>query len=355
MLAANSQALWYLTRATGLVTLVLLTGSVVLGIIGAQRWASRRWPRLLTGGLHRNVSLLAVAFLAVHIVTAVTDSYVTITWLNAFVPFTGTYRPVWLGLGAVASDLLIALIITSLARRYIGYRVWRAVHWAAYACWPIALVHGLGTGTDARHGWALAMFLGCLAAVCAAIWWRLSTEGRIHLHRPGVAVAASIAVPVVILGWAITGPLQAGWAAKAGTPAPAGAVVSAPAASPTGFAAPFTASLAGSASETQPDASGNATITLSAHLSGQVDGVLAVTVTGQDIPSGGVTLTSSHASLGPTTQPTLYTGDVTALADDQLTLRLTGAASPVSATVNVTIDAAGTLTGSIQTSATPPA
>ena len=117
MLAAtNSHALWYLTRATGLVSLLLLTGSVVLGIIGVKRWSSRHWPRFVTGGLHKNVSLLAVAFLAVHVVTAVTDSFVTITWLNVFVPFTGTYRPVWLGLGAVAGDLLIALIITSLAR-----------------------------------------------------------------------------------------------------------------------------------------------------------------------------------------------------------------------------------------------
>ena len=189
MLAAtNSHALWYLTRATGLVSLLLLTGSVVLGIIGVKRWSSRHWPRFVTGGLHKNVSLLAVAFLAVHVVTAVTDSFVTITWLNVFVPFTGTYRPVWLGLGAVAGDLLIALIITSLARQFIGYRAWRAVHWAAYGCWPIALVHGIGTGTDARHGWALAMLLGSLGLVGAAIWWRASSNAqRADRGRGGVS------------------------------------------------------------------------------------------------------------------------------------------------------------------------
>ena len=174
MLASSSQALWYLTRGTGLVSLLLLTASVVLGVVGVKRWASARWPRFVTAGLHRNVSLLAVAFLVVHIVTAVADSYVTITWLNAFVPFSGTYRPLWLGLGAVAGDLLLALILTSLARPFIGYRAWRAVHWAAYACWPVALLHALGTGTDANHGWGLALTVGSLAVVAAATAWRLA-------------------------------------------------------------------------------------------------------------------------------------------------------------------------------------
>lgn len=174
VLASSSEALWYLTRGTGLVSLLLLTAGVVLGIVGVKRWSSPRWPRFVTAGLHRNVSLLAVVFLAVHITTAVVDSYVTITWLNVFVPFTGTYRPLWLGLGAVAGDLLLALIVTSLARPFIGYRVWRAVHWAAYACWPIALVHAIGTGTDAHDGWGLALTLGSLAVVLAAVAWRLA-------------------------------------------------------------------------------------------------------------------------------------------------------------------------------------
>jgi hypothetical protein len=352
---ANSHALWYLTRATGLVSLLLLTATVVLGIMGAQRWSSRRWPRFLTGGLHKNLSLLAVAFLAVHIVTAVTDSFVTIRWLNVFIPFTGTYRPLWLGLGAVASDLLIALIITSVARQYIGYRAWRAVHWAAYACWPIALVHGLGTGTDARQSWALALFFGSLAAVCGATWWRLSAGDRLDVGRRAGALAASIAVPIVVLGWLAAGPLQPGWAARAGTPTPAGTLASMAASSPAAFASPFTAALTGTAAETQPAANGDVTITVSATLTGQVNGVLGVTLTGPALPTGGVTMTSSNASLGPPNQPALYRGQVTALAGNQLTLRLNGTASPIYATVNMTIDNAGNLTGTIQSSASLPA
>jgi len=174
--ASSSHALWYLTRATGLVSLLLLTASVVLGIMGAKRWANRTWPRFVTGALHKNVSLLAVAFLAVHVITAVSDSFVTIRWIDVFIPFIGTYRPLWLGLGAVAGDLLIGLIVTSVLRAHIGPRIWRAVHWAAYACWPIALLHALGTGTDPRHGWALAVVIGAFVAGSAAIWWRLRPD-----------------------------------------------------------------------------------------------------------------------------------------------------------------------------------
>ena len=151
MLAAtSSKALWYATRATGMVCLVLLTLSVALGVAEVVRFASPRWPRFVVAAVHRNASLLAVAFLGVHIVTAVADSFAPIRIIDAFVPFVGSYRPIWLGLGTVASDLLLALVITSLLRERIGYPIWRAMHWAAYAAWPVALVHGLGTGSDTR-------------------------------------------------------------------------------------------------------------------------------------------------------------------------------------------------------------
>lgn len=121
---------------------------------------------------------------------------------------------------------------------------------------------------------------------------------------------------------------------------------------PSAFAATFTASLAGTASETQPDANGNATVAVAATLSGQVNGVLAVTIAGPALPSGGVTMTSSHASLGPANQPNLYTGQVTALAANHLTLRLTATTSVITASVNVAVDANGLLTGTIQSAPT---
>ena len=90
---------WYLTRASGAVALILLTLALVVGIAAIGRVSTRRWPRFAIDGLHRTSSLLAIAFLALHIVTAVLDSFAPISLVDAVVPFAGTYRPLWLGLG----------------------------------------------------------------------------------------------------------------------------------------------------------------------------------------------------------------------------------------------------------------
>lgn len=171
-------ALWYLLRGTGAATLVLLTLSVTLGIANQRRWSPRRTPRFVLDRLHRTVSLLVLALLVIHVGSAVVDDYVSISVVDAIVPFVGQYQPFWLGLGALALDLLVALIVTSLLRRRIGVRTWRAVHWAAYACWPVAVVHGLGIGTDAAGGgWMLWLSVACAVAVVAAVGWRVSGRG----------------------------------------------------------------------------------------------------------------------------------------------------------------------------------
>jgi len=175
--AAAPKAVWYLTRGSGVVSLLLLTASVLLGITTSARWAAAHWPRFVVEGLHKNVSLLSLVFLAVHIVTAVVDGYVPIRWLDVVVPFGSAYQPFWLGLGAVAVDLLAAIAVSSLLRVHIGHRVWRAVHWLAYACWPVALLHGLGIGSDSGQSWMLALDLGAAASVAAALWWRVTVAG----------------------------------------------------------------------------------------------------------------------------------------------------------------------------------
>jgi predicted ferric reductase len=171
----HGPGLWYATRATGLVTLLLLTVSVLFGLLTAGRFASERWPRFLTQGLHRNVSLLVLVFLAMHVGTTVIDTYTSISLTAAFVPFASSYKAGWLSLGAVALDLLIALVVTSLVRDRLGYRAWRRVHWLAYACWPVAVAHGLGIGTDRSVTWVIVMTLVCVVSVCAAFAWRVVT------------------------------------------------------------------------------------------------------------------------------------------------------------------------------------
>jgi NADH:ubiquinone oxidoreductase subunit F (NADH-binding)/DMSO/TMAO reductase YedYZ heme-binding membrane subunit len=167
-------ALWYSTRGAGIVSLILFTAVVVLGILTAVRWHSPSWPRFFTEGLHRSLAMSSLIFLAIHIVTAVIDPFTSLGWTAAFIPFSAAYRQVYLGLGSVAMYLLIALIVTSLARGFIGLRAWRIIHWVAYAFWPIALLHGMGTGTDASTAWYRAIELVCLAAVAGAAAWRIA-------------------------------------------------------------------------------------------------------------------------------------------------------------------------------------
>jgi methionine sulfoxide reductase heme-binding subunit len=197
----SSTALWYASRATGVVALVLLTVVVLLGIMVSQRRRLPGLPRFATTSLHRSMSLLAVTFIAVHVVTAVADPYVTIGIAAAVIPFTSPYESLWLGLGAISLDMIVALIGTSLARARIGRRTWRAVHWLAYACWPVAVLHGVGSSTDMRAGWLLTLAICCAAAVLAAVSWRIGNAiaaprlaerparalaaGQLTDHRPG--------------------------------------------------------------------------------------------------------------------------------------------------------------------------
>jgi len=215
----NSQALWYLTRGSGLVSLILLTVSMALGIAQFERWAGPTRQRFVVTHLHRNASLLAVVFLGVHIATAVIDGFAPIGWLDAVVPFRSPYRPLWLGLGALAVDLVLALVITSLLRTRIRYSAWKAIHWTAYACWPLAFVHGLGTGTDGRVGWVQLVDLACLAVMAFAVVWRLAAGWEQHRTPRSIATLTAVLLLLLVGAWAYQGPLQRGWARKAGTPA----------------------------------------------------------------------------------------------------------------------------------------
>lgn len=166
-------ALWYASRATGLVTLLMFTAVMVLGTVNGARWSSQRWPHFAVASLHRNLSLLSVVFLAIHIVTAIVDPYAGIEWITIVVPFVSHYEPFWLGLGTVASDLFAALVLSSLARPRINPRLWRLIHWAAYASWPIAVIHGFGIGgADSRLLWIRVLDVVCVLIVVIAVWSR---------------------------------------------------------------------------------------------------------------------------------------------------------------------------------------
>jgi methionine sulfoxide reductase heme-binding subunit len=186
----STQILWFATRGAGIVSMLLFTAVVVLGVVTTMRWQSDRWPRFLTAEVHRTISLLSVVFLAVHIVTAILDPFTNLGIAAALVPFASSYRPLWVGLGVLSVYLGVAVLVTSLLRDRVGLRLWRAIHWLAYASWPLALLHSIGSGSDATAPWMLAVDALCVVPVALAVAWRL-----IYARGSNRSVLASVAAP----------------------------------------------------------------------------------------------------------------------------------------------------------------
>jgi methionine sulfoxide reductase heme-binding subunit len=354
--ALGPSAYWYVTRSTGAVALLLLTVSVVLGVMGAVRFSpGPRWPRFAIDSLHRDVSLLVVALVVVHVVTTVLDGFAPITLLDGIIPFRSPYRPLWLGLGAVSFDLVLALVVTSLVRRRLGYRSWRMVHWLAYVSWPVAVLHGLGTGTDAKSWWLLALTVGCVAAVVVAVLIRIGRSAPVpSAVRTGTTTLAVI-TPVGLAVFALLGPLAKGWARRAGTPPPHVASAPAPRQTVPPVKKPsspllkaFTAALSGTV--TQSGAAGGTIIDLNLRLDGPT-GQLRMRLGGAPLSQGGLQLTGSQVDLTGPGLPSALGGTVTSLTGNRILARVkdtAGAAVDLRATLAIDENSgavSGTLTG----------
>ena len=170
---AGSQGLWFVSRGSGLVLLVLFTVVMVMGVATRTGASPPRWPRFAVAELHRTLSLFTVALLGLHVVTAILDPYVPIGWAATVAPFLSPYRTLAIGLGTVAVDCGGAVLLTSVLRGRLGFRTWRAVHWLAYLAWPAAFLHSLSAGNDLRIAWVAVIEWASGAAVATAVLARL--------------------------------------------------------------------------------------------------------------------------------------------------------------------------------------
>jgi DMSO/TMAO reductase YedYZ heme-binding membrane subunit len=355
----SPSAYWYLARGTGAVSLVLLTASMVLGIVGSVRFTAPRWPRFAIDSVHRDVSLLVVVVLVIHIVTSVLDGFAPIRLFDGVIPFVTPYRPIWMGLGTLSFDLLLAIAITSMVRRRLGYRAWRAIHWLAYASWPVAVLHGLGTGSDVKQWWMLALTAACIVAVLVAVWTRIAGASGQYSGLRAPATALAVVTPIGLAIFTLAGPLQPGWARRAGTPSAllgrTVASVAPPRTRPRSLGsnplrASFTATMRGTVSENQ--APGGAIVDLALRVRGQVSGRLRVRLGGVPVGAGGgLSMTGSQVDLALAGQPSVLQGQIVSLRGETFDARLTGGGKTVAIHVQLQIDTnnstvAGTLSGS---------
>jgi sulfoxide reductase heme-binding subunit YedZ len=361
--ALSPSAYWYLARGTGASSLVLLTASVVLGVMGSMRMAfAPRWPRFAIDTLHRDVSLTVIALLVLHIITSVLDGFAPISLVDSVIPLSSSYRPVWLGLGALSFDLLLALVLTSLLRRRFGYRAWRGIHWLAYLSWPVAVLHGIGTGSDIKSLWMLVLTALCVAVVLIAMLMRIAAAGGAPASVRAPALVASVVAPLAILIFTLAGPLQTGWARRAGTPAsllPKPAVrvstrtpaASSPSARPATdkLKLPFSAALAGTVTQTQEPQ--GAIIDLALKVSGGAQGQLRVRMAGAPASGGGLSMTGSQVDLSAVGLASVLQGRIVSLQGQQFLARVRNASgSVVDLQANLNIDnqtglVSGTLAG----------
>src|SRR5664280_1982310 len=174
MIALTSPYLWYSTRATGMVTMVLFTIVVALGTFVANRIGGTIIGRFEINELH---------------------SYVPTGVISIFVPMTSEYKRVAVGLGAVALDLILAVWISSLLKVRIANTTWRFIHWFSWLGFATSIVHAFLSGTDSRKGWGLILIVVCSSVVFASALWR-------YLGRPTRAAGRTALSPLAPQGGA---------------------------------------------------------------------------------------------------------------------------------------------------------
>ena len=324
----------------------------MLGIAGTVRWQRPGWPRFLVADLHKYLTLLSIVFVAAHVVTTVADGFAPIRLLDAVVPFASPYRPIWLGLGTVAFDLLLALLVTSLVRARIGYGSWRVIHFLAYAAWPVALVHAFGTGSDGRTGWFALLGFGCAAAVGLAVAVRRAPQRRPR-RSPRACGCRNCRRRADRLLLVPRWPGTAGMGGTGGTPssilrrhaARRTTIPTAPAR--TTFSTPFAGALDARLAQSR-DESGNVGIAIAGNVRGShVLGILHLTLWGTATGEG-VAMSTSRVTFSPVgAKP--YAGTVVGLDGNQVVADLT---DPSGASLRLSLElridsATSTVTGTV--------
>jgi sulfoxide reductase heme-binding subunit YedZ len=167
----NDPTFWLLARASGLTAYALLTASVLAGLVLKSRPFRSLKPAAITD-THRFLALLGLGAIALHGATLVLDHTVHLTPAALIVPGASPYRPLPVGIGVLAAELMVVVYASFALRRRIGSRNWRRLHWATYAVFAAATVHGLAAGTDTGRPWAFALYLAAVGSVAGAAVWR---------------------------------------------------------------------------------------------------------------------------------------------------------------------------------------
>lgn len=348
-ISPNTKFLWYLSRATGIVSLLLLGVIVLLGIATATKMTPKGFGKLVGPDLHRRLSITTVGFIAVHVVAAILDPFVAVGIGASLVPFVSKYRPLWVGLGTVGLDLILVVVATSLIRHRLNHGIWKKIHYLSWVIVSLVLFHALGTGSDTQVKLVEIVYVGFILAIGLAGILRVLSENGFTSSKKAIAGLGLLGIPLLLLVWATQGPLRIGWAKSATSfsllpnikPASSGFSTSSSSVNQPGtganigsFTLPVSGNMSGTLVQSQTN-SGIAILTLRGTVEGTPDAI-AVQLNGS-VQEGSLVLESSTAYLGTNTKPNLYTGTVSRASGSTLILALTGPSGSIGARMDVAI------------------
>ena len=185
---SSDPTFWIEARASGMLAFALLTLSVIAGLVLKSRPFTGLRPATVTD-THRFLALLCLGATGIHGVALVLDSTIHIGIAGLLVPGLVSYRPLWVGVGVVAAELMLLVFASFSQRKRIGVKNWRRLHWATYGIFAAMVVHGIMAGTDTTQPWALGMYLAAIGAVVTATAWRALMPPAKPQRRPRAAAA----------------------------------------------------------------------------------------------------------------------------------------------------------------------
>lgn len=337
---------WDAARAGGFAAYLLLTLAVTAGLVLRNRWQSERWPRLVTNELHGYLSLLGLVFIAVHVAAVTIDPFTHFGLAEILLPFASHYRPLWMGLGIVSLYLLLSVWLSTRLRTRIGHGLWRRIHLLAFLVYAAATVHGLGSGSDTRTSWAIAIYAVSVSVVGGLTARSLLVPGaRGERSRPLGAALTGLAVAGVAL-WTAVGPLAAQWGKHAGRAQASVVAATAPRSSTSGLVqTPFVATFTGQATVSEPNDVGLVTVRIHGALRGGTRDHLEILVHGSPLSDGGVAMQASHVSLGAATP--LYTGRIVKLDGMRLVAAVSSQAERLRLRISLRFGSDGSARGTV--------
>jgi sulfoxide reductase heme-binding subunit YedZ len=212
---------WVVARASGIILLLLLWAAAALGLLLSGRPSTRTWPRGFLVEGHRELAAFGAAALAVHLLVILTDPFQRFQWFELVIPGLSHYRPLYVGAGVLAGELLLVVGLTSLGRRTFRERWWRWTHRLALPAFALAWVHAVGTGTDSLKPWMIGLTVLTGGSIVALGGWRMTRSLR-GLARD-VSPVWAVLPGALAIAWAIAGPWRPGWNIVANNGAGSGA------------------------------------------------------------------------------------------------------------------------------------